>query len=125
MIMIYYLGYLVRTRKLNLKLKFSPGRRWQIMPVRPSATRKKLNILVYLTQKNRTILTYCSFILMKFVLFVLPLHHIGNVFLYLDLYRHGKVGPEACLWQGGKIVGSNKICPKKVHISSRNRRGKE
>ena len=52
---------------------------------------KKLNILVYLTEKNRTIQAYRHFILKKFVPFVLNLDHIGNVFLYFDLYRHGKL----------------------------------
>ena len=41
--------------------------------------------------KNRTILTYSNFILKKFVLFVLASDHIGNVFLFFDLYGHGKL----------------------------------
>ena len=57
-----------------------------------SATRKELlNILVYLTKKNHTILTYRNFTLKKFVLFVHALDHIGNNFSYFDLYGHGKL----------------------------------
>ena len=59
--------------------------------MRASATRNKLNIFSILNIKNRTILTYRNFILKKFVLFVLTLDHIGNAFLYFDLYGHGKL----------------------------------
>ena len=46
---------------------------------------------VTLKEKNRTVLTHRNFILNKFVLFVLALDQTGNVFLYFDLYGHGKL----------------------------------
>ena len=46
----------LRTRKEG-KLEFSPEGRWQIRPVRASATSEKLNILVYLTLKRSSVLS--------------------------------------------------------------------
>ena len=42
---------------------------------------------------------------------------IGNVFLYFDLYGHGKLNLKFAHGRGEKCVGSSKICPKKVYIS--------
>ena len=80
--------------------------------MRASAIRKKLSISVYL-KKNRAILTYFNFILRKFALFVLALDPIENVFLYFDLYGHGKLDCEFVHGRAEKCVGSNKICPKR------------
>ena len=51
------------------------------------------------------------------MLFVLASDLIGNVFLYFDLYGHRKLDLEFVHGRAEKCVGSNKICPKKVHIS--------
>ena len=64
--------------------------------------------------KNRPILTYRNIMLKKFVLFVFALDHIGNFFVYFELYDHGKL--DLKFVQGRKVVGSNKICPRKVYI---------
>ena len=51
------------------------------------------------------------------MLFVLTLDHIGNVFLYFDLYGHGKLDLKFVHGKAEKCVGSNKICLNKVYIS--------
>ena len=51
------------------------------------------------------------------MLFVLALDPIGNVFLYFDLYGHGKLDLNFVHGRAEKCVGSNQICPKKVYIS--------
>ena len=51
------------------------------------------------------------------MLFVLALDPIENVFLYFDLYGHGKLDLEFIHGRVEKCVGSNTICQKKVHIS--------
>ena len=48
-----------------------------------SATREKLNILVYLTYKESPVLTYHNFVLRKFAIIMLPLGHIRNDFVIL------------------------------------------
>ena len=49
--------------------------------------------------------------------FVLILDHIGNVFLYFDLYGHGKLDLKFVHDGAEKCVRSNKTCPNKLHIS--------
>ena len=51
------------------------------------------------------------------MLFILTLDHIGNIFLYFDLYGNGKSDLKFVHGRVEKCVGSNKICPKNVYIS--------
>ena len=52
------------------------------------------------------------------MLFVLTsLDHIGSVFLYFDLYNHGKLDLKFVHGRAEKCVRSNKICSKRVYIS--------
>ena len=51
------------------------------------------------------------------MIFVLLLYHIGNVFLYFELYGHGKSDLEFVHGRVEKRVGSNMVCPKQVYIS--------
>ena len=51
------------------------------------------------------------------MLFALTLDHIGNVFLYFDVYCHGKLDLKFVHGRAEKCVGSNKICSQKVYIS--------
>ena len=48
------------------------------------------------------------------MLFVLTSDHIGNVFLYFDLYGHGKLDLKFVHGRAEECVGSNKIGPNKV-----------
>ena len=50
------------------------------------------------------------------MLFILALDPIGNVFLYFDLYGHGKLALKFVHGRDEKCDGGNKICPKKVYI---------
>ena len=51
------------------------------------------------------------------MLFVLILDRIGIVFLYFNLHGHGKLDFTFVHGSAEKCVGSNKICPNKLHIS--------
>ena len=51
------------------------------------------------------------------MLFALILDHIGNVFLYFNLYGHEKLDLKFVHGSSERCAGSNKICPNKLHIS--------
>ena len=70
--------------------------------------------------ENSTILTYRNFILRKFGLFVLALDLLGNVFLYFDLYGHGKLELKFLYDSEPKsVLDETRFV---VHIRGRNRR---
>ena len=71
--------------------------------MRASATREKLNNLVYLTFEKivRSVLT--GFILRKLCYFSLPVNHINNdIFLLLPLAMESET-LASFLWQGRKV----------------------
>ena len=72
-------------------------------PIRASATREKLNILVYLTQKGSPVLTYCDLYSENCAIFCSFRSH-QKWLCYFVLHSHGKLDLIFFLMGGLKSV---------------------
>ena len=86
--------------------------------MRASATREKLNVFNMLNKEK--IAPFCpivDFVLRNLCYYYASFRPHRECFYYFVLYGHGKSDLEFVHGKAENCVGSNMICPKKVHIS--------